>query len=98
MTSNYNSYNKEDNKLDRLSPKIINVNKPIGLNNNYNTNISPKNGIFVPNQKIVTTTTRMINEMRLTNEIKTSYKSPSPSRGTNTTTTKYLKRSPDIRK
>ncbi len=98
MTSNYNSNNKEDIKLDKLSPKVLNTNKMTGLNSNYNTNLSPKNGIFMQNSKIVTSTTKMINEMRLTNEIKANYKSPSPSRGTNTTTTRYLKKSPEIRK
>ena len=97
MTSNYNS-NKDDNKLERLSPKILTTTKLAGLNSNYNSNLSPKNGIFTQNTKVLTTSTKNMNEMRVTNEIKGSYKSPSPSRGTNTTTTKYLKKSPELKK
>jgi hypothetical protein len=97
MTSNYNS-NKEDNKLEKLSPKILTTTKLAGLNSNYNSNVSPKNGIFMQNTKVLTNSVKNMNEMRVTNEIKGAYKSPSPSRGTNTTTTRYLKKSPEIKK
>ena len=99
MNSNYNSSNnKDDNKLEKLSPKGFTTSKISGLNNNFNSNLSPKNGILTQNSKILTSNAKNLNELRLPNDIKTSYKSPSPSRGTNTTTTRYLKKSPDIRK
>jgi len=97
MTSNYNT-NKEDTKLEKLSPKILTTTKLAGLNNNYNSNLSPKNGIFMQNTKVLTNSVKNMIEMRVTNDIKGSYKSPSPSRGTNTTTTRYLKKSPEIKK
>jgi hypothetical protein len=99
ITSNYNSNNnKEDNKLEKLSPKVFTTTKMAALNSNYNSNVSPKNGVFMQNSKVIASNTKILNEVRLPNDIKTSYKSPSPSRGTNTTTTRYLKKSPDIRK
>jgi hypothetical protein len=98
MTSNYNSTsNKDDVKLEKLSPKIFTGTKLAGLNN-YNTNLSPKNEILSQNSKVTTSTTKNFNDMRFNNEIKGLYKSPSPSRGTNTTTTRYLKKSPEIKK
>ena len=99
INNNYNTnLNKDDNKLEKLSPKLFTTSKISCLNNNFNSNLSPKNGIVTQNSKIVTSNTKNLNELRLPNDVKASYKSPSPSRGTNTTTTRYLKKSPDIRK
>jgi hypothetical protein len=93
LNLNNNNVTNSGDKSDRLSPKNLSNSKTV-LNNI--SNLSPRNNIG-SNIKLPSTT-KHSQENKINFEVKTTYKSPSPNRGTNSTTSKYLKKSPEIKK
>lgn len=85
-----NFHAQSDNKNnDKLSPRTSANKVTTGIGN-----ISPRTqqGNKIPQ------TTKNVHETKIQFDIKNSYKSPSPNRGTNSTSTRYLKKSPEIKK
>jgi hypothetical protein len=80
------SLNKELNN-DKFSPRGVSSKSPTNIINISKTGTGNK----------IPQSTRT-NDNRFVLETKASYKSPSPNRGTNSTSNKYLKKSPEIKK
>lgn len=84
------SLHNNGNVNEKISPK--GSGKKINIAN-LTGNISPRSGFGNKPQ-----TTKNANDNRIHFDMKTNYKSPSPNRGTNSTSTKYLKKSPELKK